>query len=44
MKKAALRFVMLLHSTRKINLTKAEHKTIVARALTQKSNDWITRD
>jgi hypothetical protein len=42
MKKMASRFVMLLHSVRKINLTTAKPKTIVALALAHKSNDWIT--
>jgi len=42
MKKIASRFVMLLYAIRKLNLTKAEAKTIVAPALTQKSNNRIT--
>jgi hypothetical protein len=42
MKKIASRFVILLHSIRKINFTKAKLKTIVAPALAHKSNDWIT--
>ncbi len=42
MQKIASRFVMLLYPFRKLNFTKAEAKTTVAPALTQKSNDWIT--
>lgn len=41
MKKFVSRFVLLLVSLRKINVAKAEPKTIVVPARAHKSSDWI---